>query len=256
MNLIKVIQKLLARFGFELKLRSQSRLVDQAVTEKAELSIRKFTMLSNSRLVSLADQVAHCNLAGIDGALVECGVWKGGAVALMAEVCKATGNIDRDLHLFDAFTDICAPDPELDGAKAVAEAKGFHKTSSGNQQPMTGFYDRFGGHGTIQACREVIGRTGYPESRIHFHKGWFKDTVFIAETGPIAILRLDGDWYESTRVCLDALYDKVVPGGFIIFDDYLTYEGCKAAVDDFMTERGITSFLHRCDTSCYYLEKS
>ena len=68
----------------------------------------------------------------------------------------------------------------------------------------------------------------------------------------IAILRLDGDWYASTKVCLDHLYDKVVSGGFVIVDDYGYYEGCKKAVDEFIEERGLEVFLSQVDSGCVY----
>ena len=215
-------------------------------------------MLSHTRLVSLADQVAWCNKAGLDGSFVECGVWKGGAVALMAYVSKRTGRDDRPLHLFDAFQDICPPDPAVDGEKALRETEKFGSYKEGEIKPLSGIYDSFGGHGTIEACREVIAKAGYPAENAHFHVGWFQDTVFEAAKtlGPIALLRLDGDWYESTKVCLEAFYDLVVPGGFVIFDDYMTYEGCKKAVDEFFEARGIAPFLIRCDASCYYVIKS
>ncbi|HUP59862.1 MAG TPA: TylF/MycF/NovP-related O-methyltransferase [Thermoanaerobaculia bacterium] len=77
--------------------------------------------------------------------------------------------------------------------------------------------------------------------RVEIRKGWFQDTLPSAkhEIGSIAVLRLDGDWYESTRVCLDNLYDLVAPGGYVIIDDYNYWEGCKRAVDEFLAARGL-----------------
>ena len=70
--------------------------------------------------------------------------------------------------------------------------------------------------------------------------------------GPIAILRLDGDWYASTKICLEHLYDQVVSGGFVIVDDYGTYEGCRKAVDEFLAARGLHVFLSHVDPDCRY----
>lgn len=257
MGVVKFAQKVLARGRLELKLQAQPAYVDEAEIRRATALIEGYTMLSRTRLVSLADQVAYCNATGNEGAFVECGVWKEGAVALMAFISKISGGENRSLHLFDAFQDICAPNPEIDGVKALNETAKFGTYKEGEPQPMTGIYDRFGGHGTIDACREVIAKTGYSERNVHFHEGWFQDTVFEAAKtiGPIALLRLDGDWYESTKICLEAFYDQVTPGGFVIFDDYMTYEGCKKAVDEFFESRAVKPFLIRCDTSCYYVVK-
>ena len=257
MSIITIGQKILAKRGFELKYQSQPIYADPAKIEQAITLIKGYTMLSRSTLVSLADQIAYCNKVDLEGAFVECGVWKGGAVALMAYISKQTGRPDRALHLFDAFQDICPPDPKVDGEKALNETKKFGSYQEGDLQPLSGVYDRFGGHGTIDACKEVIGKTGYPSANVHFHQGWFQDTVKEASKSipKISLLRLDGDWYESTMVCLQAFYDQVVPGGFIIFDDYGAYEGCRKAVHDFFDNRNVRPFLVRADTACYFVIK-
>jgi O-methyltransferase len=108
------------------------------------------------------------------------------------------------------------------------------------------------------ACKDVIiNKVGYAPVNVHFHIGWFKDVVFDAapKVGPIALLRLDGDWYESTKTCLEAFYDNVVKGGIVIFDDYLVYDGCKKAVDEFLAARGNPPLMIRGDTRCYFVIK-
>ena len=76
---------------------------------------------------------------------------------------------------------------------------------------------------------------------VHIVKGWFQDTLpaFKDEIGPIAILRLDGDWYESTKCCLEHLYEQVVPGGYVIIDDYGCWGGCRIATDEFLENTGL-----------------
>ena len=138
MSVIKFAQNLLAQRGFELKYQANPAYVDEATIKQATSLIEGYTMLSRTRLVSLADQVAYCNATGMAGAFVECGVWKGGAVALMAYVSRLTGGTDRSLHLFDAFQDICAPNPEIDGEKALKETAKFGVYTEGEPQPMTG----------------------------------------------------------------------------------------------------------------------
>jgi hypothetical protein len=237
------------RLGFELE--------DEA-TAAIEL-IRNHTMLSKRRLVTLFQQVAYCERNGIRGAFVECGVWKGGAMGLMALGNMTTGKERRHLHLFDAFQEICEPDPAVDGEQALAEARPFTaegRNGQGALRPLVGIYDALGGPGTLEENRNLLETTiGYPAAMIHYHVGWFQETLPAAhETiGPIAILRLDGDWYASTKVCLDYLFDKVVPGGIVIIDDYGTYEGCRRAVDEFLGLHSIKTFLHTIDYSARYL---
>ncbi len=258
MIFVKPAQSLLRKFGFELKTMAVPVYAEQRLVNSAAAMIDGYTMLSQTRVTSLADQVTYCNKNNIEGAFVECGVWKGGAVGLMAMASKASGRSNRVLHLFDSFTDICAPDPAIDGEKAIAEAGGRATYVPGQPTPLTGIYDNMGGHGTIESCKElIIDKVQYPSESLIFHKGWFQDTVAAASAavGPIAILRLDGDWYESTKVCLEGLYDNVVSGGFVVIDDYLAYEGCRKAVDEFIEKRKLKVFLARVDTGCYFFVK-
>jgi len=92
-----------------------------------------------------------------------------------------------------------------------------------------------------------VARGGYPAEKIHFIKGKVEDTLPEPSVGKIALLRLDTDWYESTRHELEHLYDLLVPGGILIIDDYGHWSGCKKAVDEFMAARGINIFLSRID---------
>jgi O-methyltransferase len=212
-------------------------------------AIQPYTMVAREGLLALYLQARHCEETGLVGAFVECGVWKGGAVGLMAQVNLRHGQTRRALHLFDAFQDICAPDQAVDGALAVAQAKAWSKEGliQGELRPLTGFYAHRGGPGTVEQNRQLLVDTlGYDPAHLHLHAGWFQDTLPVARAavGPIALLRLDGDWYASTKVCLDNLFDQVVPGGMVTFDDYGAYEGCRKAVDEFFAARGRRPYLH------------
>jgi hypothetical protein len=216
-------------------------------------------MLPNARLASLYDQICHCERMSIEGSMVECGVWKGGAIGVVAlALLQSAKQKRRHLHLFDSFTNICAPDPLVDGQRAIHELGQNSESRPDAPKPVIGAYESVGGHGTMIECLDlIVTRIGYPASHVHFHVGWFQDTVPAAcsDIGPIALLRLDGDWYASTKVCLDHLYDRVVEGGFVIIDDYGTYEGCQKAVDEFIAQRSMGVFIHRVDASCYYFQK-
>jgi len=222
----------------------------------------KYSMMPHVNLVTLYEQAVYCEKNGIEGAFVECGVWKGGAVGMMAKANLNYGSERRKLHLFDAFDNICEPDPKIDGAKAMADVKFLAnvdaKDLSGKIEPIPGAYDYLGGHGTIAICDELlIGKIGYPSDYLFYHKGFFEKTMEndSKSVGPIAILRLDGDWYSSTKVSLNCLYDKVVKGGIVIIDDYGYYEGCAKAVDEFLKARNIVTFLSYTNYCCRYFIK-
>ena len=220
--------------------------------------VRDHTMTTLPRLITLYQQVRYCETMGIAGAFVECGVWKGGAIGLMALANLRHGATRRELHLFDAFSEICEPDATVDGLRAVREVRALALNGGGVQgrlEPLTGIYDSIGGPGTLDENRLLLEETiGYSPGQIRYHQGWFQDTVprDAPGIGPIAILRLDGDWYASTKVCLDHLYDKVVSGGVVIIDDYATYDGCRKAVDEFIVNRGLKVFLSHVDSDCRY----
>lgn len=218
-------------------------------------------MLPYVNLLTLFEQVLYCEKTNIEGAYVECGVWKGGAVGVMALVNLQYSNRRRDIHLFDAFEEICAPNEEVDGDRAINEVKeilGKNAPTKGELVPLKGICDRFGGPSDVEECKTLIENTiKYPRNYTYYHKGWFQDTVPVkaAEIDKISILRLDGDWYDSTKVCLEQFYDKVVPNGFIIFDDYGIYSGCKKAVDEFFAFRNERYYLSYSSWSCRYIIK-
>ena len=113
--------------------------------------------------------------------------------------------------------------------------------------------------GPLDDVKEILFRKlRLDERNIVIRKGWFQHTLPQArhEIGPIAVLRLDGDWYESTKCCLENLYDSVVPGGYVILDDYYCWEGCKKAFDEFVAERGLTVELQRIDKAGAFFVKA
>lgn len=258
MSIKSKVRKFAATLGYDINRKHYPAHSENVDFDALLAQVATSTMLPRARLVSLYEQVAHCQRSGIAGALVECGVWRGGAVGLMALAVQSNPGPQRTLHLFDSFQDICAPDPQRDGQTAMRETEGQAPAAASEIKPMVGFYDDVGGHGTLHACQELLEqKIGYAPSLIKFHTGWFQDTVptQAAKIGPIAVLRLDGDWYASTKVCLDHMYDQVSDGGFIIIDDYGTYDGCRLAVDEFFSSRQSHPFLNRVDASCYYLIK-
>ncbi len=214
------------------------------------------TMVPYPRLVTLFQQAAHCELTQLAGAFVECGTWKGGGVGIMAQATLRYGKNPRALHLFDSFVGIPEPDAAVDGSRAVSEVARVGGGSAGRLRAVEGFYETYAnGTGTLADNKRLLeGIIGYPSSMLHYHEGWFQDTVPQAATqiGDIAILRLDGDWYASTKVCLEHLCPHVVAGGIVIIDDYGAYEGCRKAVDEYRQGQGLTEFMHHLDQDGRY----
>jgi len=250
-------RSILSRFGLTIgRVLPGGLLIDhdlQSEFETAFRLVRSNTMLNRQRLALVFELARHFVRTGTAGSFVECGVWKGGAVGMMAYAAKLAGQ-ERGLHLCDVFDDIGEPDWRVDGERAVREVGG-KEHAQGRLQPVRGAYDHKGGHGTIEACRELLERRiGCSPARLHFHAGWFQDTLprLAATISPIALLRVDADWYASTRVALMSLYPCVVKGGAIVVDDYGGYDGCRKAVDEFLAERELHPFLNHVDEECIH----
>ena len=206
-----------------------------------------YSMTGYARLASVHDLALEVEAGKIPGAFVECGVWKGGSIGLMALVAKDSGSY-RKIVLFDSFEGLPQP-TEADGpeAKRYAEGKAEGRLEAIDQCV-----------GPLETVQELFFvKLGFPREQIDIRKGWFQDTVPGSgdSIGPIAILRLDGDWYDSTRVCLEGLYDKVVPGGYVVLDDYGYWEGCRKATDEFFAKRNLELDLIRIDDSCHLFRK-
>jgi len=205
---------------------------------------RTATMTTLRRSKGLWDLSQNILLRNVPGAFVECGVWRGGSAGIMGLAMKSF-DAKRPLHLFDSFEGLPEPGPQ-DGTAAVEYSGG-----------------RSGGHlASIAKCDATLDlvrtllfeRLQLDPKKVHFHVGWFQETVPVAakELGPISILRLDGDWYESTRVCLEHLYPKVSSGGVVILDDYNGWEGSRKATDEYRERNNITAPLVQMDPVCSY----
>jgi predicted O-methyltransferase YrrM len=197
-------------------------------SEFAELyrTVRPYTMSGNARLRGLYEAVRHAVARDVPGAVVECGTARGGSAALMGLALERLGD-DRELWVFDTFEGI-PPPTAADPDEAIARL-------------YTGQF-----RGELAEVRALFERLGIM-SRTHLIKGLFQDTVPTTIVHPIAVLHLDGDWYESVKVCLDNLYDRVSRGGVIQIDDYGHWEGARKAVDEFLHSRGLRPRLRVLD---------
>lgn len=174
------------------------------------------SMIGSRRLDNIRDCVQTVIREDIPGDFIETGVWRGGAVILMKGILKACGSVDRRVFAADSFQGLPPPDQ----GKYPADAGDDHHR----------FRDYLGV--SRQQVEESFRRYGLLDDKVVFLEGWFKDTLASAPIERLAILRLDGDMYESTHDALQALYPKLQPGGFCIVDDY-SHPACRQAVDDY-----------------------
>lgn len=200
------------------------------------------TMLNPRCLFNAYELVRAVNREECVGAIVECGVWRGGCVGLMGLAQRRCGGPLRELHLFDSFQGLPQPSERDDDVfDDFARGNPTMSTRRSDDAEDLKYTGACVGDGQPEVERFLVKDLGLPREQLEFHVGWFEQTVPTAARyiGPIAILRLDGDWYSSTKVCIDHLYDLVTPGGYIIIDDFGFYKGCREAICEFMLERGI-----------------
>ena len=204
------------------------------------------SMLPLVRLDNLQSCIIDAIERGVPGDVIETGVWRGGATIFMRGVLKACGVTDRTVWVADSFEGLPEPDPE----KFPIEAKAHQGAV------MRKAYKHFAA--SLDEVTRNFQAYGLLDDRVRFLKGWFKDTLPTAPIGALAVMRLDGDYYESTMDALTHLYDRLSVGGFTIVDDYGedTWTYCRKAVDDFRRERGIEDPMIQVDSKCYYWRRT
>jgi O-methyltransferase len=228
----KIIRKVVERSGYTIQKTEAETEYDKLFDE-----FRDFTMISHS-LYTENLKVARMFAATIPGNIVECGVWRGGMSAGLAGVMGP----GRKYYLFDSFEGL--PEAKaIDGANAID----WQKNTDGST-----YYDN---------CKAEIGyaETAMRKAGADFEliKGWFSETLpHFSMDEKIALLRLDGDWYESTWDCLINLYPRVAANGVIIIDDYYTWDGCSKAVHDYLSSIKSPSRIYSSPGGvCYIIKK-
>jgi O-methyltransferase len=196
------------------------------------------TMVGMRRLDNLEACIVGVIENKVPGDLVETGVWRGGAAILMRAVLKAYSDLGRRVWVADSFQGLPPPDPE----RYPNDAGDLHHTSPYLAVPL-------------EEVKRNFSRYGLLDEQVCFLPGWFKTTLPAAPINQIAVLRLDGDMYESTMEALLYLYDKVSQAGFVIIDDYGALPNCRAAVEDFRRSRSITEPMQHIDWTGVFWRK-
>lgn len=211
--------------GKHLELFHAAPFDSQARAEGTDVPSEGETMIGLRRLQNLQECVTDVLEKGVEGDLIEAGVWRGGATIFMRGVLKAFGDRKRTVWVADSFEGLPAPSPDLYPADAGATWHLYHNVLAI----------------PLEEVKANFARYGLLDEQVRFLKGWFKDTLPTAPIERLAVLRLDGDMYESTIVTLRSLYPKLSVGGYVIIDDYAPeVPGCLRAVDDFRSEHNIT----------------
>jgi O-methyltransferase len=202
--------------------------------------VKNHTMTGLERINAVVNAVKYIETSKIEGALVECGVWKGGSAMAMALALKELGNMNRELYLYDTFAGMSAPTDKDIAYNGEPAQKKFSETSTSSESSRWCAVP-------VESVRNNVLGTGYPEDKFHFIKGVVEKTIPGTLPGKIALLRLDTDWYESTRHELVHLFPLLSPGGVLIIDDYGHWQGAKKAVDEYLRENDLCMLLNRID---------
>jgi O-methyltransferase len=196
---------------------------------------RPFTMTPVERMYALYEATRYVVARGVPGDVVECGVWKGGSAMLAALTLDRLEHRERTLHLFDTFAGMTEP-TDADGQAALRE---WQEKDRGDHNEWC--------YSSREEVEANMRSTGYPAERMTLVEGKVEETLPERAPEGIALLRLDTDWYESTRHELEHLYPLIEPGGVLILDDYGHWEGARRAVDDYFAESAPPLLLNRID---------
>jgi O-methyltransferase len=238
-----LIRTALRHFGLEVVRYAEPRplpaLPDLPDDEARILAqAQAFTMTSPERLAALINAVKHVVKHRIDGDIVECGVWRGGSMMAAALTLLGQGDTSRRLFLYDTFQGMTRPterDVDIHGQSARAQ---FDRLAARNTKWAAA---------SLEDVTENLYGTGYPTEKIHFVPGRVEDSIPGIVPSHIAVLRLDTDWYESTKHELVHLYPLLDKHGIVIIDDYGHFQGARLAVDEYFATLEERVFLHRID---------
>lgn len=222
-------------------------LLAHASVEDREIVQRalRYSMTGVARMLALVDAVRYCVARGVPGAFAECGVWRGGSVLAMILTLQDLRVSDRDIYLYDTFEGMTPPTEEDVSELHGAALDAWREAAEDGRRAWDGLFSpqAFSEEGV----RSLLQSTGYPPERLRFVRGPVEETVPANVADELALLRLDTDWYRSTRHELIHLFPRLCSGGVLIVDDYGHWRGARQAVDEYLGARLPPLLLHRID---------
>ena len=239
----KWVGKTIHSLGYEVvKLGKQEKLPPDfdPLHQDIYRKVRNNTMTSPERIYSLIEAVKYITKNRISGAIVECGVWKGGSMMAVAETLRAQDDNSRDLYLYDTFEGMSEPG-EQDKTWSGDSASLLLRGDADKEKNLVWAYS------TLETVQQSMEATLYPRDRIHYIRGKVEDTIPAHLPAEIALLRLDTDWYESTRHELEHLFPLLKKDGVLILDDYGHWQGARKAVDEYFVQHPQPILLNRID---------
>jgi O-methyltransferase len=204
--------------------------------------VKPYTMTSELRVNALIDAVHYVVTNEIKGAMVECGVWKGGSAMAIASTLIKLGDVDRELYLYDTFAGMTPPGSSDISVFGDEAEKIFTKTKKSRDRSDWCL-------SSLDEVKANMSSTGYPMEKMKFIAGKVEETIPEHTPKEIALLRLDTDWYESTKHELTHLFPLLQRHGVLIVDDYGHWAGAKKAVDEYVSENNLRILLNRIDRS-------
>jgi hypothetical protein len=219
----------------------EARLPD-AKPQQIEIiaSVAELTMTSPERILALCNAVQYLVRNNIDGDFVECGVWRGGSMAAVAKTLMQDHATERRLWMYDTFEGM-SPPTEMDVDFLGQTAQHLMDVQDSADASSVWCCS------PLEQVKLTMSQTGYPLEQVHFVEGKVEQTLQLHAPDRIALLRLDTDWYESTRCELEHLFPRLFPGGVLIIDDYGHWDGCRRAVDEYFEKNQIPMLLNRID---------
>ena len=214
---------------------------DRKIVEQAF----QYSMTGIPRLLSLVNAVRYCVTRQIPGAFVECGVWRGGSVLAMILTLQDLGEDGREIYLYDTFEGMTTPTDEDVSDVEPPALDTWRQAQRKGQRPWPELFapELF----SEDSVRALLSQTGYPTDRLHLVRGPVEETLPTVAPGDVALLRLDTDWYESTRHELIHLFPRLQAGGVLIIDDYGHWRGARGAVDEYFATEHPPLLLNQID---------
>jgi len=235
-----MINKILSQLGYQIvKKNTTVNFPHEEAFVALQSNCSPYSMTSPERMYGLYRSLLYLEKYKLAGSLVECGVWRGGSAMMMASTLKSLGNTQRQLYLYDTFEGMPPPTSADIDVKGNTAEKLMKTQAPSDADSVWCVAD-------LAEVKRNMASTKYPENNIHYIQGKVEDTLPAhLPQGPIALLRLDTDWYESTQHLLQHLFPLLIPGGVLIVDDYGHWAGCRKAVEEYFEDKPI--LLHRVD---------